>query len=283
MRTHRASTETGISAQLKTISTAERTRRHIGNRRRPGRGFGVSAAGAVVVTPHPRTGACERVHPDWMNSSTAGSAGDQDLGHLDAVERGALAEVVAGDPQVRASPAPTGPRAAGRRAPGRCRRPRAGSGSRRRRRRARTPGASRSSSTASALLIGRWKRTFTDTAWPTNTGTRTHVTVALDLVVVEDLAASRAPSSTPPTCSPLPSPNPRAGSRCRRSASTRPRPRRRAVERARARAVRRCGPRAWSTARRARAARPAPRPTPTGTSTRPCGRCARRGAAARAR
>ena len=75
----------------------------------------------------------------------------QELGHLHRVERRALAQVVAGDPEVDRARAPTGPRAPGRRAPGRSRPPRAASGSRRRRRSSRTPGASRSSSTASAL------------------------------------------------------------------------------------------------------------------------------------
>ena len=37
----------------------------------------------------------------------------------------------------------------------------------------------------------RWNSTFADIAWPTYTGTRTHVAVTRIVVVVQDLAASR--------------------------------------------------------------------------------------------
>ena len=42
-----------------------------------------------------------------------------------------------------------------------------------------TPGASRRMARASSTVIGFSNSMFTDSAWPTNTGTRTHVAVTL--------------------------------------------------------------------------------------------------------
>ena len=101
---------------------------------------------------------------------------EQDLGHLDRVERGALAQVVAGDPEIDRS----GLRRVFAHAADE-HRVDAGGVERRRVTVAVVdqPHAGRVAqiSTASAFDIGRWNRTLADTAWPTYTGTRTQVTV----------------------------------------------------------------------------------------------------------
>ena len=106
--------------------------------------------------------------PDERPASRARRSSEQ-LGHLERVERGALAQVVAGDPEVERVRPATGPRAAGRRAPGRCPRASSGVGAPSPPSTSRTPGARASSSTASAA---RQRRART-ARWPTSRGRRT--------------------------------------------------------------------------------------------------------------
>ena len=105
--------------------------------------------------------------------------GDEDLGHLHPVERGALAEVVAGDPEVQRS-------RLGRVFAHPADEHRIDAGGLERRREAVATVDQLDTGRVPEQLdrfglrpIGRWKRTFTDTAWPTNTGTRTQVTLHL--------------------------------------------------------------------------------------------------------
>ena len=103
-----------------------------------------------------------------------GSAGRrQQLGDLDGVEGGALAEVVVADEQGEAAPVGHALVADGsaRRSSGPGRRPAAASGCRS----ARRPGRAASSSVARSTDSGRANSALIDSEWPVNTGTRTHV------------------------------------------------------------------------------------------------------------
>ena len=98
---------------------------------------------------------------------------DEQLGDLDGVERGALAEVVVADEQGQATTVRRRPRPGGcaRRSSGPGRRPAAASGSRSARRRARR----RAARWPARRESGRANSTFIDSECPVNTGTRTHV------------------------------------------------------------------------------------------------------------